>query len=146
MGIWDGNTWQWEFNWRRSLYQWELYDLSGLLTLIASKIPTSNSSDHLVWKNGNHTRFSVKSFMEAAHKEVYEEYLNSDVVNFIWQRRSPPRAKLLAYFIAINKLKTCSILLSLGLITPEQALYLYHNSEVETSSYLFFSCQVTWQI
>lgn len=49
--------------------------------------------------------YKDESFIENANREVYIVGFNDDVVNIIWQGASPPRAEVLLWFLAMNKLK-----------------------------------------
>lgn len=75
-----------------------------------------------------HGEYSIRSFTDTANKELYGTQLDEDVVDFIWQHRSPPRDELLKFFIALCKLQTGSLLHNLNIISREQALYLLYQS------------------
>lgn len=55
-------------------------------------------------------------------KEIYPKRLSDTVIEFIWQHISPPKTELLTRFLAHGRLKKGSCLLSLNLISHEQAL------------------------
>lgn len=48
--------------------------------------------------------------------------------------------------VSLGRVKTCSYLLNLNIISREQAFCSFCNSEIETVQHLFFSCPFTWQI
>lgn len=72
--------------------------------------------------------------------------LSSQVVDFIWHGKSPPRAQLLLWFLVQDKLKTDQVLYSRGLLTDVQALCPFCSDQIESSSHLFFTCMFTWQL
>lgn len=87
--------------------------------------------------------YSVKGFVEYVNFNVYSKSLPKQIVSFIWQRKAPPRAKFVAWFLARGKLKTCGYLLHLNLISEEHIKCVFCNNEFETDSHLFSSCVVT---
>lgn len=71
--------------------------------------------------------------MEQANNEVYLVGLNEVVIKVFWQKVCPPRAQLLVWFLAMDKLKTGNILHSLGMINMKQTLCPF--CQVETTFY-----------
>lgn len=83
-----------EPNLEKTLFQWELPIINKLLTLIESKSPTETRSDHITWKGDSSGIFSVKSFMDCANNVYFNIFLSKEVTTFVWQNKSPPRARM----------------------------------------------------
>lgn len=146
MGEWVDSEWRWSFHWRRNLYSWEVEDLRTLKVVILSQQPRLNKEEEVMLKDNTVVGFTVRSFTEEAEAHWYQRMLNQNVTEFIWQRRAPPRAELVVWFLALEKLKTGDYLLGLNLIEPEMALCPICLVFVETNSHLIFSCRFSWQI
>lgn len=145
MGLWDGEIWTWNLLWRGSLYHWEQNVLNSLLSILDNNQPTPASQDSFLWQHDLEKGFTVRSFTEVIAASLYNQGLNDNVFQFIWRKVSPPRAELLLWFIAKDKLKTRSILHNLNLINEDQATIPFC-SQFETSTHLFLTCDVVWQI
>lgn len=65
-------------------------------------------------------KYSVKTFLDVVSNDIYNIRLSEIIVEFIWQNRRAPRAKLILWFLVVDKLKTGN-LHHLGLITLDQA-------------------------
>lgn len=117
----DGNEWHWEFGWKMRLYSWELTQLEDILNHVGISLPTRGKLDKLVWKAGSGGGYNSKSFIEVANQELFTPQLNAQIIAFIWQKRCPPRANIILWFLAKSKLKTGELLNNMGIISQEQA-------------------------
>lgn len=118
MEVWDGESWLWNFTWRRSLYQWEEDILRQLMIKLVSNKPTLNSNDNdsLTWTPDLVADYAISSFVQQASHQLYSTNLNAEVIKFIWSKKAPLRAELLTWFLVKGKLKTNNLLLNLGVI------------------------------
>lgn len=69
---------------------------------------------------------------------VYDKKLNDKVINFLWQKIAPPRAKLIVWFLTKGRLKTRMYLLNVGLLAYNQAMCSFFSDKVETIDNHFF--------
>lgn len=107
---------------------------------------SNKKNDQLTWFPDN-TRFSVKSFETITTPLGFEPRLEAHMLDFKWQNKSPLKAKLLVWFLALDKLKNGSYLHQLGGITFEQAQYPLRYSDLETDFHFVFLlsfCLAAW--
>lgn len=69
-----------------------------------------------------------------------------EITELIWQRKAPPRAELVVWFLLQEKLKTGSTLFNLNIISIEEANCPFCDTETETHQHLFFGCHFTWKL
>ena len=87
------NTWDWNIRWRRVLYEWENDEMRRLKHIIEQKGPSREREDGVYWKHSGLLVYPTKCISE----KIYESYtpsLSKPIVNIIWQKFIPPRAKL----------------------------------------------------
>lgn len=94
VGLWNGDTWISNLRWRRVLFDWENLLVDELHAMIQGTTPKLDKNDQLVWLS-DLNGFSVKSFLASATPSIFEQNLESHIVEFIWQHQAPPRAELL---------------------------------------------------
>lgn len=146
MGEVQNNKWYWKFKWRRALFSREQVQVDELIASLPSFTPNSNRSDQIVWNQNLGQGYTCKAFVDSISPKLYQQRLDPKIINFIWKKRAPPRAQLLLWFLVRDSLKTGAFLVQRGILDSNQALCPFCGIELETSSHLFFTCKVTWQI
>lgn len=146
MEFWDGSVWHCDFKWRRSLFQWEITLVSELFNLIGAISPSVTLSDKLLWIPDTSNGYNVKSFTEIAANKMFNKILPTQIVDFVWQKVAPPRAQMVVWFLARDRLKVGSYLSNIGVISTENARCPFCYAHIETSSHLFFTFEFTWSI
>lgn len=147
MGTWDGEGWIWNLTWRRDFFQWEFALVQELLELLNANCPKQNRVDRMRWTGGgSEDIYSVKSFNNLVQQHNFEKTLPHEITELIWQKKAPPRAELVVWFLLQEKLKTGSTLLNLNIINSEYATCLFCDAEVESHEHLFFGCHFTWRL
>lgn len=145
-GVWDNCTWVWYFKWRRTLFQWELDEVSILLGHCNVIILNPNKLTKISWSLNDDGIFSVKKFLEATYSANYTRVLPHDVIKFFWQKRAPFRAQVTLWFLSRQRLKTGDFLAQLNLVWYSQSLCPLCDSIGEFVDHLFFTCPVIWRL
>ena len=145
MGEWNDNLWTWNITWRRRLYAWEIEEMHTLQHIIEQKRLSSMREDGVYWKYSGVLKYPTKSIAANMYNS-YSPSLSKPIVNIIWQKFIPPRAKLLVWLANLEKLKTGDFLVNLGIIEPQQATCPFCNSALETNSHILFSCNFAWNV
>lgn len=96
-----------------------LHELFPMLCNVAKDF---DEDDKILWTHDSSNLYTVKSFTQMASKVIYQPVLNKHIIDFIWQKIYPPRAKLLIWFLASEKLK-CGNLLTISILFPQRMLY-----------------------
>lgn len=89
--------------------------------------------------------FLVKSFQDKASR-MYQQTLPTKVINFIWQNRAPPRAKIVFWLLVHDRLKTGALLHHKGIVNEDQSRCTFCGEKLETISHLFFTCDFSWRV
>lgn len=121
MGTWDGEEWIWNLTWRRNLFQWELALIQELRTLLNTNCPRNNREDKMRRSGDLEGNYIVKSFNNIAQQHNFERTLSQEVTDLIWQKKAPPRAELVVWFLLQEKLKTGKLLFELHIIDADEA-------------------------
>ena len=145
MGEWNDNLWTWNITWRRRLYAWEIEEMHTLQHIIEQKRMSTMREDGVYWKHSGVLKYPTKSIAANMYNS-YSPSLSKPIVNIIWQKFIPPRAKLLVWLANLEKLKTGDFLVNLGIIEPQQATCPFCNSALETNSHILFSCNFAWNV
>lgn len=89
VGIWDGEEWYWDLQWRRTLFAWEETLVVDLLLLINLHKPSRVRQDSLVWSPDVSKGYSVQSFMALVVSKVYQRTITQEIVDFVCKRNLP---------------------------------------------------------
>ena len=143
MGMWVGNAWVWNFSWRRRLHEWEIEDMHTLKQIIDQKGLNREREDGLFWKHSGVQEYPPKNII-ARLNESHTPSLSKPIVNIIWQKFIPPRAKLSLWLANLEKLKTGDLLVEKGIIVPQQAACPFCSTELESNSHILFTCRFAW--
>lgn len=146
MGQWCNGVWHWDLKWRRNLFQLELEQLNLLLLLLNNVSPCTAGSDSYRWNYSADGQYSVKSLIQHSIMLLFQRTISEQVVKFIWQRKAPPRADLLLWFLARGRLKTGQYLPNLRLIDEAQAVCIFFSNALETEKHVLFSCENIWKM
>ena len=143
MGGWNDGAWAWNLQWRRVLYEWENEELLRLKQLIEEKRPSREVEDVVYWKHSGHIYYPMKNIV-AKMNESYTPTLSKPIVNIVWQKFIPPRAKLSVWLTNLEKLKTGDLLVEKGIIDSQEAVCLFCSLDMESNSHILFTCRLSW--
>ena len=93
MGEWNEIAWVWKLKWRIALYVWENEDVSRLKNIIEQNGPSREGEDGVYWKHSGNLCYPTKCITTKVN-ESYTPTLPRPIINIVWQKFIPPRAKL----------------------------------------------------
>ncbi|XP_057518489.1 uncharacterized protein LOC130799411 [Amaranthus tricolor] len=143
MGEWNEISWVWNLKWRRVLYEWENEEVRRLKEIIVHKGPNKERKDGVYWKHSGSLCYPTKC-ITAKINEVYTPFLPRPIVNIVWQKFIPPRAKLSVWLANLEKLKTGDFLVEKGIINPQEAACPFCSLQLESNSHILFTCRFSW--
>ncbi|XP_057538031.1 uncharacterized protein LOC130815560 [Amaranthus tricolor] len=143
MGEWFGNSWVWNLQWRRLLYDWEIEDLRGLEHMIQLNEPKRDTEDGVLWHSTEVASYPTKCIY-AKFNDSPGSSLPNSIAPIIWKNFIPPRAKLTIWLANQEKLKTGDFLVEKGIITQQNAWCPFCRNEIESNSHILFVCRFAW--
>lgn len=106
----------------------------------------SNNDDRLQWKWKSSGTYTAASLLNKVYQDQYVRTLPPKVTEFIWKRKSPPRALLTLWFLARGRLKCGELLNQLNILPIEETKCPWCNKELETLDHLFFAYGLSWKL
>ncbi|PRQ27069.1 putative reverse transcriptase zinc-binding domain-containing protein [Rosa chinensis] len=105
-------------------------------------LPFSDREDEFVWGPASDGKFSIKSATWfQCNQNVHPK---ANLLNKIWKLNLPPKAKIFAWLLVRDRLKTRARLSRFNSnINPVCGLC---NNDVETSDHIFWSCPKVWDV
>jgi hypothetical protein len=145
-----GERLEWNFTWRRNLFQWEedlVVGLRGLLESVVLKV----DEDCWEWIPGAEGIFSVKSAYNLLDKELgNEEELAGElegVFDHLWDSSAPSKVIAFSWQLIYDRVPTRSNLHLRGIrVSDKPWECLGCVGHVETSNHLFLHCPCAMQI
>ena len=120
MGEWFGNSWVWNLQWLRLLYDWEIEDLRGMEHMIQLNEPKRDTEDRVLWHSTEVASYPTKCIY-AKFNDSPGSSLPNSIAPIIWKNFIPPRAKLTIWLANQKKLKTGDFLVEKGIISQQNA-------------------------
>ena len=145
MGEWNEIAWVWNLEWRRALYVWENEEVSRLKHIIEQNGPSSEGEDGVYWKHSGNLCYPIKCITKRIN-ESYTPTLSRPIINIVWKKFIPPRAKLALWLENLERLKTGDLLVEKGIINPQDAACPFCNLEIESNSHILFTCRFAWNV
>ena len=96
-----------------------------------------------MWKHSGDMSFPTKGIV-AKVNDAFSPTLPKHIINFVWQKFVPPRAKLIVWLANLEKLKTGDFLVQKGIIAPQDALCPFCSLQIESNSHIIFTCRFAW--
>lgn len=96
MGQQADNEWEWNFKWRRRLFDSELALADCFLTDVAGIRIQPHSKDEWIWKPESSEQYSVRSAYGVLQGEDVEED-NVRVFEELWKIKVPPKITTFAW-------------------------------------------------
>ena len=143
MGDWIEGIWAWNLRWCRTLYEWENDELQTLKTLIEASRPNMDMDDGVYWKHSGDNYYPTKDIV-AKLSESFSSVLPKPIVNIVWHKFIPPRAKLYVWLANLEKLKTGDFLVEKGITGPQQAICPFCRLHTESNAHILFTCSFAW--
>ncbi|XP_074287809.1 uncharacterized protein LOC141612961 [Silene latifolia] len=146
MGMWDGENWIWQLQWRRRMFQWELPLLDSLLVLIEDFRPLKEGEDRHIWSFGKEGVFNLRSFMEAFYNLKYGEVEQKPWFRLVWQGLAPPRYELILWAILWKRVNTKDRVMRWKPMVEDEMNCVFCGVELETVNHLVLHCKFSWRI
>lgn len=145
MGHWRNGTWQWEFRWRRNIFNREESLVEELRQQVDSVTLSEGVADKWIWSKEEGGIYSVKSAYVCLLGELGD--LADGVFQKLWSVRAPSNAISLAWKLLHNRIQSKVNLRRRGLLNigAEVSCSLCSLAE-ETTAHLFFTCAISWKI
>jgi hypothetical protein len=146
-----GDSWSWNFSWRRDLFQWEV-DLVARLRNSLEMVRLSSEEDRWKWVAEVDGSFSVKStYVLLANLLRPSDVLGGDLVevfDHIWESSAPSKVIAFSWQLLYDRIPSRSNLDIRGIFSPEVSLECVGCvGRVEASPHLFLHCpksMVVW--
>ncbi|GAU41463.1 hypothetical protein TSUD_237130 [Trifolium subterraneum] len=120
-----GGTRVWNFQWRRTLFQWEEDNASQLLASL-DHVTLSNEVDRYRWSLDLEGCFSVKFAFDSISWEIVEctnlITFESKIFNNIWKSPAPSKVVMFSWQLLYDRVPTKHNLLLRGLFNNEVVL------------------------
>lgn len=107
--------------------------------------PQVGASDGVSWRGSNCSDYPINNVVAKVY-DNHEPILPIQSIKTLWHLCVPPRARLTLWFAMLGKLKTGDLLVEKGIIDSQQAICPFCRIEVESNSYIFFTCHFSWGI
>ena len=138
MGFFGEEGWQWQFSWRRNLFDNELGSASEFIDQISAISPIADMKDCWVWGADPKGTFTTSSAYLCIKGDQPSLALNHDF-NQLWEVKAPPRALTLVWRLLWHRLPTKENLLRRQ-VPLDNDLCTFCQNQVESASHLFFTC------
>ena len=138
MGFFGEEGWQWQFSWRRNLFDNELGSASEFIDQISAISPIADMKDCWVWGADPKGTFTTSSAYLCIKGDQPSLALNHDF-NQLWEVKAPPRALTLVWRLLWDRLPTKENLLKRQ-VPLDNDLCPFCQNHVESASHLFFTC------
>lgn len=137
--IWRDGVCEWNWRWRRRLFQWEKDELGVLQSLIQSNGVRGEGGDRWFWEKEHFGSYSVRS----AYKWLVQSDLNGNVVFYtnLWKGEAPLKVNFFVWKLAKNRIPSLQNLARRN-VPLESQVCVGCQKEVESTSHLFFKCEL----
>ena len=129
--------WEWEFSWRRNLFDNELGRASAFIEQATTLSPNAALKDYWVWGADPKGIFTTRTAYLCIKGDQPIGYLNRGFSQ-LWEIKVPPRALSFAWRLLWDRLPTKENLIRRQVVI-ENDLCTFCQSQVECASHLFFT-------
>jgi len=130
--------WEWNFTWRRPLFDNEVDMADGFLADIARIVIQAHRGDNWVWKADPNGQYSTQSAYNMLMGESTDENLDG-VFDEVWKLKIPTKSSFFAWRLIRDRLSTKLNLRRRHVQINDLLCPFYRNNE-EDAAHLFFSC------
>ncbi|KAF1886460.1 hypothetical protein Lal_00045692 [Lupinus albus] len=147
-GSWVGDSWVWNFTWRRHLFTWELDLLSSLLDELKSVRLQRHTIDSWEWRFDSSKIYPVKSAYNLLILSSSLPFDNAQHSYSIWKSKTPLRVITFAWKLFMDKIPSKTTLSRRGVSFSNDGGLLcpFCNVDTKSASHLFSSCIVTYSV
>ena len=105
LGSYTDAGWEWNFTWRRPLFDNEVDTTDGFLGEIAQTVVQPHTTDSWVWKPDPNGQYSTKSAYNLLQGETMEENLDG-AFEELWKLRIPTKTSFFVWRLIRDRLPT----------------------------------------
>ncbi|XP_057810311.1 uncharacterized protein LOC131024792 [Salvia miltiorrhiza] len=149
-GRWVEGKWEWEFLWRRELFERERGAIESLSEYLSVFVPCAGKKDKWTWKATKDGEFSTKSAYQIIATTITEEPTTNtpvDLLATVWKSPIPHKAKVHAWRCLRNRLATCDNLIKRNVaVNVEESWCNGCVASEETANHLFLHCHKVQQV
>lgn len=139
MGVWEDNTWKWQFEWRRELRLVEEESLQHLKQVLVNVELRKGVEDSWIWAPDAANGYSVKSAYSFLHGVSNSE--PDQVFSVLWSIPAPSNPKAFMWRVFWNRIQTKDNLRRRGILASQEEVRCPFCMQVEESmEHLLFSC------
>ncbi|KAH1194450.1 putative ribonuclease H protein [Glycine max] len=141
MGKFYQNTWNWDFKWRRNLFDHKNEQAIAFIDDISAISIHQQLQDSMMWKAGPTGIYSTKSAYRLLLPTNRPGH-HSRNFKILWKLKIPPRAELFSWRLFRDRLPTRANLLRRHVALQDTMCSLCGNHQ-EEAGHLFFHCRMT---
>ena len=138
MGAYKETGWEWNFKWRRPLFDNEIDQAVAFIQEVEGIRIQNDIDDQWVWEADLSGRYSVKSAYSVLRQDVLEE-APAEEFKELWKLKVPSKVAMFAWRLLIDRLPTKDNLRRKQ-VELNDYLCPFCSSVEESASHLFFHC------
>ncbi|XP_057452783.1 uncharacterized protein LOC130744629 [Lotus japonicus] len=141
LGSFSGGTWNWQIEFRRNFFDWEVQLFDEFLARIKAVVPAMDE-DHLLWLGDQNGYYSVKVFCMQVELQLYGA--PTWVVPAYVRKIVPPKVVLFLWQAAENKIAVLDNLHRRGVAVDAEAACAICGQASESVAHLLLHCDFMW--
>ncbi|GLT24839.1 hypothetical protein SLA2020_000070 [Shorea laevis] len=145
MGLWEGDRWRWNMEWRRERFGREKDEEEALWRVLGSSHLKKGRRDVWAWVHDPGGKYTVRAAYDFLVSK--ECLLDTQICKFIWCRVVPSKVGFFGWRLCLDRLPTKWNLEKRGVcLQQEDLLCSLCNEVVEEVDHLFCTCRETWLV
>ncbi|KAF1871323.1 hypothetical protein Lal_00020115 [Lupinus albus] len=149
-GSWEGDTWEWNFSWRRNFFTLELDIVNTFFDELKQVSLQLNKTDSWEWKLEKTKQYSVRSaYRSITLPEASQPKSSSTkLTHTLWRSKAPLKVTYFAWRLFQDRIPTKDALSRKGVtaIGTDGILCSFCREHSESSHHLFSSCSFTFSV
>ncbi|GKV39902.1 hypothetical protein SLEP1_g47602 [Rubroshorea leprosula] len=146
MGEWLNGKWEWNLQWRRNLFSWEIQQARDLQKDIQDIRLIRGKPDLWEWAHSKDGTFSTNSAYQILTRETRSEQHGMELQN-VWNKLIPNKISAFSWQLLQDKIPTKLNLHKRGIIPAlEDCKCALCGREAENTSHLFIHCNFAWHL
>ena len=143
VGEWGEEGWQWQLEWRRARFEWEVVLEEEMLRYVEKGSMNKEVNDCILWRGDALGVFSVKSAYDCMNSQVSST--TNSVFKMLWQTEARPSAQTTAWKVLLDRLPTKGNLIRRGVQVTSPLCVFCHESD-ESVQHLLCECKFTHRV
>ncbi|KAL4271167.1 hypothetical protein GQ457_13G010790 [Hibiscus cannabinus] len=138
-----GNSWIWNIQLRRILFDWEIPIWNAFHFLLSNFQSSRLQKDWVKWLGSGDGLFSSKSLRSLVAPD-FRSIVNWEKV--VWLGFAPPKVEAFVWLLLHGRVPVKDELFKRGILPSSDNFCFFCNNAPETVKHLFFSCNFSWHI